>query len=409
MLRTLVSTHCKSPLAIYYCFLNPFANHSYFTVRALCQHGSVFLFCPPLQIQMLLGKWRADSISLLEPPFRSKICLLLALIAFFFFKVRLISEASYLSVFRFLAVAYLSTIHPTPVLVYYQDYLSDVLSNNFPHSSRICELIINSNPSQPNYNSTLRAIQSSTSLVIPTSELISLDTRALHSPSLAPYGGDKALYLSAMPAFKPNRESILFTQYYNPTYASNQACVFQIVARAPSQRKGLDILLHSLLLLDTWLATAEPDLKLQIVVCGKISELTMHNLFSSVSNQLSHRCGINLICRQFSPCDYMYLLSKCDLFIMPSRLESASLAALEALWHGVPSILTHACGISNFSPPKHGLLLNDMEPTSLSLLIQSFIKFPDRLRLCREHLAVDRHMFTWNHYFNSYSKLLSSL
>jgi len=409
MLRTLSSAHCQLTLPIHYSFLNPFANHSYFTVRALCQHGSVFLFCPPLQIQMLLGKWRVDSISLLTPPFRSKVCLLLALIAFIFFKVCLLSESTYLAVFRFLSVIYLYTIHPTPILVYYQDYLSDVLSTKFPHSTRICELIINSNPSQPNYRSTLRAIQCATSLVIPTSQLIPLVTHASRSPSLAPYGGDKINYLSDRPFVNPNHDSTPFTPINHLIYTRNRANTFLIVARAASQRKGLDILLHSLLLLDTWLATAEPNLDLTIVICGKILEPSMLTLYSSVSKQLSRRCCINLMSRQFSAYEYTYLLSQCDLFIMPSRLESASLAALEALWHGVPSILTYACGISSFNPPKHGLLLSDMHPILLSESIQSFIEFPERLRLCRENLAVDRQAFTWNHYLNSYSKLLLSL
>jgi len=409
MLNTPNSPQYQSFFTVNYSFLNPYANHSYFTVRALCQHGSVFLFCPPLQIQLLLGKWRTDSISLLAPPLLSKVILFLALIAFSLFKVRLISESTYLTVFRFFALIYLRTIHPTPILVYYQDYLSDALSAMFPQSYRICELIINSNPSQPNYKSTLSAIKSASSLVIPTSQLTSLAVHALNPPSLALYGGDKSQYLSVRPATNPNQHSIFYTPLDHLIYPPNQARTLRIIARAPSHRKGLDILLNSLLLLDPWLVSAEHTCKLQIVVCGMISEPSMLNLFSSVTNQLSHRCGINLMCRQFSERDYTYLLSQCDLFIMPSRLESASLAALEALWHGVPSILTNACGISNFCPPKHGLLLSDMDPNSLSESIQSFIEFPDRLRSCREHLAADRHMFTWDHYFNSYSKLLLSL
>jgi len=396
----------KSPSSSQYSFLNPFANHSYFTLRALCQHGPVYLFCPPLQIQILQGVWNCESLDLASPPLRSRVCSFLAITFFCFFKLHILTEATYLKLFRLLSILYLRRIYPFPVLVYYQDYLAETLSKHFPRSSRICELIINSNPLQPNYHSTLRAIDHSTNVVIPTPVMKQLCDRSGRQPLIAPYGGDKIDYLSPIqfnfPGFSPSSFPAVLSK-------SSSVNRLKIVARSPSHRKGLDLLLHSLLSVDSWLSSTRTFAELHVILCGQIIEAPMRDLFSSISDYLMPRGSIYLTSAQFSTTQYLGLLAGCDFFIMPSRLESSSLAALEALWLCVPSILTEACGISQFISARHGLLLEDLTPSSLSDLIQQFVQSPHFLLSCRKNLNADRTLFTWQQYFNSYSSLLQAL
>jgi len=389
-----------------YALLNPFINHTFFTLRALSQHGAVFLFCPPLQIQLLLGTWNCNCISLYASPLRSKFWSILGIVTFLLFKIRLLHESNYLKLFRILSVLYLKPIHPSPTLVFYQDYLAETLSQAFPTSRRICELIINTTPSQLNYSSTLRAVKCSTTVVIPTLKLAPLCVSADTLPVLAPYGGDKIEYLSSMSKKTPLPYSYPCISSQNTAY---KPLILKIAARSPSQRKGLDVFLHSILAVDSWLSITDSSIKLQIVICGRINEPSMLSLFSWVSHQLALRRVIHLSYRQFSSIQFTRLLAESDLFIMPSRLESSSLASLEALWHGVPSILTEACGIVNFCPPKHGLLLSQPTSSSLSRAMQHFLECPDRLHHCRDNLLADRDMFTWAQYLAGYSDLLGTM
>ena len=396
----------RSYSSSHYSFLNPFSNHSYFTLRALCQHGSVYLFCPPLQIQIIFGLWNCETINLVSPPLRSRACSILAIIFFCLFKLHLLTEATYLNLFRFISIFYLRQIHPFPILVYYQDYLAETLSQRFPRARRICELIINSNPGQPNYCSTLRAIDSSTNVVIPTLGMTQLCDRSGKQPFIAPYGGDKNNYLSPI-HFKVS--GIFTSSFPDVPYKSSSISRLKIVARSPSERKGLDLLLNSLLSVNTWLSSSRYLTELNVIICGQIIEAPMLDLFSTVSDCLRPGGAIRLASAQFSTSQYLDLLAECDLFIMPSRLESSSLAALEALWLCVPSILTEACGISQFIPARHGLILQDLSPSSLSDSIQQFVQSPHLLRSCRKHLNADRTLFSWKQYFNSYSSLLQAL
>jgi glycosyltransferase involved in cell wall biosynthesis len=386
-----------------YSFLNPFLNHSYFTLRALSQHGSVFLFCPPLQLQLILGTWRYEAVTIAPPPVLSKLYSILAIGFFCLFKLRLINECIYLLLFRALALLYLKQITPFPTLVYYQDYLADTLFREFPNTRRICELIINSTPGQVNYESTLRACVCSTSVVTPTTELYHLCGRSSHPPILAPYGGDKILYLAHTPQ---SNVYPIFSPYSHLEDHSPPIKHYKIAARAHSHRKGLDILLGALLSLERWLSSSSSSFKLEITIYGKVTEVLLCDLFANVSNALAYRGLIHLKCEQLPMSLYLDRLAQSDLFIMPSRLESSSLAALEALWHGIPSILTEACGIRSFSEPKHGILLRQLSVTELSFSIQKLLESPDRLQECKQNLLSDRHMFTWNQYFTSYTQLL---
>jgi glycosyltransferase involved in cell wall biosynthesis len=386
------------------CFINPFLNHSYFTVRALGLGSNILLFCPPLQLQFLLGRWNRTNILLVTPPLKARIVNLFCVIVFLCFRLRLVSHPFYISAFRRLLSVYLRQVSTCSVFVFYQDYVADLVERHHPESSRICELIIATQPCEHNYSSTMAAIQSSSVIVFPTPSLSHLVKPSHRRCILAPYGGNKLEYLSSHKLFDHPDLS--------PSISSGDtACgttVIRIAARSHSTRKGADVLLNALLHVDSLLANSSSSLLLDIFVCGAIREPSVISLFRMVADSLRRSNRICLQSLQLGHYEFSNLLASSDLFIMPSRLESTSLAALEALWHGVPSIITPACGVDDFINDRHGVLLTEFDPFRLASAIRSLCQSPARLDSYRRYLSQDRPIFTWNRYFDAYSHLISA-
>ena len=384
------------------CFINPFLNHSYFTVRALGYSSDLCIFCPPLQLQLFFRRWISPKIFLSNLPLVAHFYNLLCILAFICYKGRLINHSLYLRFFRFLLSLYLDSIGSVLNFVYYQDYVAELIAARFPDTFRICELIIATDVSQSNYQTTIAAIQSSSVLVLPTPALISLVLPFNSFYTIAPYGGNKSEYYSehiSSPTPLP-QSSIKSDDSFLPLSSIN------IIARAHSYRKGADILLNALVLLDKMLLSSSSTLSLDLIVCGSILEPKIRSEFLRVSALLKTSGIIRLSCKQLDQYSFSHLLVSSDIFIMPSRLESTSLAALEALWHGLPSILTAQCGVDDFVHLRHGILLGDHEPLSLARAIYTYCVHPEQLRFCRQSLIQDRPLFSWNRYFDSYREVL---
>ena len=143
------------------------------------------------------------------------------------------------------------------------------------------------------------------------------------------------------------------------------------------------------------------------MICGSISEPALLSDFHSIAGRLNDTGRVRIKCMQLTQSSFSRQLAISDLFVMPSRLESTSLAALEALWHGLPSILTPECGVDVFEDAKHGILLPDHESSSLATAIHGFCVEPHKLNECREFLMQDRPLFTWTRYFQAYRELLA--
>jgi glycosyltransferase involved in cell wall biosynthesis len=384
------------------CFINPFSNHAYFTVRALSTKSHVFIFCPPLQLQLLRGLWDRTGLRLIRPPLISRLVSTCCIFVFLFYKLHCISDSTYLYIFRYLLVIYIRQIPFCRLFVYYQDYLADSLRHTHPKSILLCELIISTDRFQLNYSSTLSAIQSASFTVIPSLSQRNLVETLHRRWFLAPYGGNKIDYRTHSSLFSNfrfrNDEAII--PHWNCTGS------IRIVARSNSYRKGADIFLKSLVLLDQMLEPCPSSVTIEVFICGSIIESNIQSEFSKAVEFLRASNQINVKSRQLDSYLFSQLLSTADLFIMPSRLESTSLAALEALWHGIPSILSPQCGVEDFVTERHGRLLIDLHPLALAKIIYSFCINPTTLDFYRACLHEDRQNFTWNAYYEAYNQIL---
>jgi glycosyltransferase involved in cell wall biosynthesis len=83
-------------------------------------------------------------------------------------------------------------------------------------------------------------------------------------------------------------------------------------------------------------------------------------------------------------------------------LEGSSPAALEALWLGVPSVLSQACGIDQFKDGDHGIILSKVTPQLLCDALYSVIQCPIKLMTWRSSIENDISLYTWKSYLESY-------
>lgn len=373
-------------------FVNPFTHHSYFTILALSACGPVEVLCPPLILQLWLGHWRREALSLRRSFLGVFFAQPLALVAYGLFSLRCISENFYLHCFYLAARIVL--LQPGAQLVYvFQDYMLPLMARTHPQRRFISEFIIQISPDLANYRSSVCAAQLAQRVVAPTS-LIQAELKD-HGVEvvLAPYGGDKSRYrrLHHKVFITPKPDELT----PSVPVASNR---FLIAARANTFRKGLDLLLEALKQLDHhW--PADLQTKVEVVICGPVVE--MQRLLA-VSDRISISSG------QLSQDAYLELLHQADLFVMPSRLEGSSPAALEALWLGVPALLTANCGVESFQPGEHGLLIDPPTAPVLSDHLRQVLLHPELLSTWRHTLARDRHRFTWNRYLATVAQLLAS-
>lgn len=376
-------------------FANPFNHHNFFTVHALSNIGKTFVLCPPLQLQFLFGRW------ICKPPktWLGLLPFILQVLCGFLFillRSRLIDEKFYLN-FMTASCNLIALNHKGLVWVHYQDYIT--LSDQARSSLKadICELIIHSHPDANNWDSTLRAVSQSTIVLSPNQETIhpQLEEHVKGTVFFAPYGGDKESYLSQR---TPDQEF---------DFQSISTTTFRIAARANSYRKGLDTFIEALLILsNNPLISAYTNI--HCIICGRITSLSGRRQFHEVVQKLENT-NVTVTAAQLSPNDYISELRKSDLFVMPSRLESMSLAALEALWLGIPCVITSNCGISNFISGKHGFHLTHHDPCELAELISNFIRDKTLSPTLRSNLANDRNLFAWDDYFAAYSQGITSI
>jgi glycosyltransferase involved in cell wall biosynthesis len=385
------------------CFINPFLNHSYLTVRALSANYSVTLFCPPLQLQLLFNVWEIRPLSIAAQTPRSFIVSSLLILSFTFYRLGLLSERLYLSSFELFLPLATKRFNSEWIFFYYQDYVAELLHKFNSSSKRICELIIQTDPQCSNYTSTLRAIELSSLVICPTRKMAFLCDKISKTPVIAPYGGNKYEFIAN--SFFTTSFLTSCLDYGMPT--KDTTAPFRIVARSNTRRKGLDVLLGALPIIESSLNTALHSRSIDILICGRIHELDLYNDFLDAESSLKLANRVTLKFGHYNHSQFHTLLSKADLFIMPSRLESTSLAALEALWHAVPSILSNECGLDIFIPGSYGILLSDLNPSTLARAIVSSYTNPIFLTHCRSQLITDRDLFTWQQYFNAYSRLIS--
>jgi glycosyltransferase involved in cell wall biosynthesis len=384
-------------------FLSPLKHHSYFTALALSNSGDVVFLCPALELSFLLKEW---SYSEFRPKHRSVLdtaCVLIAILLYCLFKLQLLTEFRYRKLFQPLARFYQLIHRDASVVVFYQDHLS---LSKIPNGNQriLCELIIDTNTRLANWQATTESSMRSDLIVIPNLHMSHIPLFISKPYIVAPYGGDQVSYLKSNLSQGKSGSTEISANSISPNTIIHD---LTIVARSNSYRKGLDILLSALLILKHQLVVHDIPIKLRILIAGTITDPNMLTLYDSCKSLLDPR-SISLSYSQYSTQQYLSALSSADLFIMPSRLESTSLAALEALYHGVPSILSKQCGIGDFKPHSHGLLLSSLEPSHLARLILFLLKSPHLLQQYRRSIVRDQNLFTWKSYVDSYSNLLAN-
>jgi glycosyltransferase involved in cell wall biosynthesis len=379
-------------------FANPHGHHSYFTVAALSRLGSVILLCPPLQLQLSTRRLQAEGLKIVTPTLHVLFCQLLSVLFFLLYKLRLLTERHYLDFLSGLSSSIIKS-HSGLVWVHYQDYLQlSPCSRHFVRKD-ICELIIDSTPHQPNWSTTQLAVANADAVVVPTSSMSSTYLMISKPVVVAPYGGNKAAYTQFRHAIP----------YQSPSEPPKPKTPFTIVARSNSFRKGIDIFLMALDALSLNPIFCEYP-AIEVCICGLVQEPDALELLTNFKRRLeATRSAIAISAIQYSQSDYSLLLAKADLFVMPSRLEGSSPAALEALWLGIPCVLSKECGVSQFKHGRHGILLESNDSVLLADAILLALHSSPLRADWRSSLAQDRQLFTWQNYFNAYRQLVDIL
>lgn len=379
-----------------YCFFaNPHNHHSYFTALALSQSYPVLLLCPPLQIQLFCRKWSKKNLRLKTPSIKEFSVQMLALMSFILYKLSLMNESQYLSVIIESAKIILASKNAY-IFVHYQDYIRIPAEVCKHVSLDICEIIISLGHNSSNQKTTYEAASSADIVVCPNTSMAEMFQKSGKARVIAPYGGDKSIY-------RQTSRRAAFPSSINDTEFKKS---FLICARANTNRKGLDILLDSLLLLSKKLKYKSTPF-IDVRICGSVAPGEDETMLKHTIKVLGKHSTISITAAQYTQNDYNSLLRASDFFVMPSRLESTSLAALEALWHGVPCILSKECGVDAFVDGRHGFLLDSLADTCLAEALYEIIDKSDLACSVRKNLAKDRDLFKWNNYLNAYKNILS--
>jgi glycosyltransferase involved in cell wall biosynthesis len=384
---------------LYFLFVNPHIHHSYFSVLALSQVLPVVVICPPLQLQLFMRKWEMNGLRIKRSSLAETIAQMLSFVCFLLYKIRALPEEGYISVLSFVCSSLLA-FRKCYIFYHYQDYIKVNPSLRTGLFFDICEMIISINKSTSNQADSLKACKLADIVVCPSTALSQGLVTLSKNIYIAPYGGDKSGYLCGI----PRNEKVLI----DCALPTNRLR-YLITARANSQRKGLDILLSSLCILNDHFA-AHPhllsDSTIDLRICGSIAPGADYLKYHATLEKLSVSKKIILSAKQYTQAECINLVASSDFFIMPSRLEGSSPAALEALWLGVPCILSRECGIDSFVSTRHGVQLESLTSICLSKAICHFILEPSTLTKMRHNLELDRALFSWRQYLDAYKNLL---
>lgn len=384
-------------------FINPYSHHSYFTVRALSRVGALDVLCPPLILQLLLGHWRQDALCMRWSVAGVLVAQPLSIFSYLLYSYRLIPEPLYLACFRLAARVLLFRFNSRQIVYGYQDYILPVILASRRPLSFICECIIQIPVGQLNRPTSLLAAQRARMVLAPTSRIQEeFDCEGI-PVLLAPYGGDKSCYRTSrrLHAKTPLQPEVRHSQ-------GSGSLELVIAARANTRRKGADILFDALEQLDQhW--PADLQTRIQVVICGTLTESQLVKDLHQLEQRLAPSQRIAIRTGQLAQDSYLDLLKKADLFIMPSRLEGSSPAALEALWMGVPALLSASCGIEAFQSGQHGLILDPLSSQTLQQALVTLLADQKSLEAWRLNLQRDLKTYTWDGYMKTVATAVAAL
>jgi len=381
--------HNSNNCPLTFLFVNPHIHHSYFTALALSRIGSVEILCPPLLIALVCRRYHTVGLNLKLLTKSSLIVHPISLLIFLLYKARIISDKLYVNSLNILSVMLCKT--KTYHYIYtYQDYMNQFLSTVSTSSTTIVEQIINTDPCQDNYLSSLRAFQMADIIICPTNDMLNQPYITTKPSYAVNYGGDKMSYM--------NFPSIIESSSPQPRNSINSPDhQYLVTVRANNIRKGLDIFLDAI---DELFLFRKITPNVCFVIAGHVSDADSIARISQLNLQLSTRSSSFISMGQLDPHKYFLLLNNSDFFIMPSRLEGSGLAALEALWHCVPSLISTECGACVFRNKRHGILLSPNSSSMLASAIYSLLTDSTLLPYYKSCLKQDRINFTWHNYIS---------
>jgi glycosyltransferase involved in cell wall biosynthesis len=136
--------------------------------------------------------------------------------------------------------------------------------------------------------------------------------------------------------------------------------------------KGLDVLIRSLAVL----VRCDPRVKLLLAGDGPEREP-----LEELARSLDVHRQIDFLGWQGRD-QIKDLLSKCDVFVLPSRWESFGLVLLEALYCGIPVVATNVVGIPEvIEDGTNGLLVEPENPVALAAAIKRILSDHDLQKL----------------------------
>ncbi len=146
-------------------------------------------------------------------------------------------------------------------------------------------------------------------------------------------------------------------------------------------RKGLDILLQAFKQLTQKYNNISLD-----VIGTKDNEFTKY----STSNVIFHGyCDANKI---------INILSSNDIFVLPSRYERAGHATIEAMWYGLPVIVTNTCGLPEpVNNSGCGYVIKSESVQELENAMISLIETPQLvMEMSKKAIISSRDSWTWD-------------
>lgn len=378
-------------------FANPHLHHSYFTCLSLSlSNRTLYILCPPLTIQILFNKWRLP-LPQGHLSFYQRAITAVGVFAFLLFKTRIIDEDLYLKYFVILFDIFLQTLCNPSVYVY-QDYLNKsrvLIAKNLP---TYCELIIAVTESSHNYSSTLLALKRADHILGPSEHVF--ESLPSKSHAIFHYGGDTSEYLNQ----RHHRIKLSSTDL-QPVCLTETPLT--IIFRSATYRKGADISFSAIYHLMSLWDSCKSTPFVHIHFAGNIEEPTLRSVYYKLLTCIKqYYPKISLASSQLDQDNYLQMLATADLYVMPSRLEGSSLAALEALWYSVPCIITPQCGVSAFIDYRHGRLLPNHDPTLLASFIHELLENDSLRREISNNLMADRSQFDWTRYLTLHQYIL---
>lgn len=382
-------------------FINPYAHHAYFSILALSRLDDVEILCPPFIIDLLLRRWKTRGLRLHYSAINFFFISPILVFVYWSKQFGLFSDKSYIKIFVYCASLLLRCSGERVIIYCYQDYLLNLIKQANSSVHFIVEFIIQFPRDQPNSDSSIEVAHLATAVTAPTKLIVDELVQHGIQASLTPYGGDKLSFRN-LKSRAGRKTSIFYDIPANHVHEKQRCDTFLIAARSNSLRKGMDILLEALDALDQDFPDSSFS-SLEVIICGNVTDPYLANCASRLSKQFNASGKVRLRNGQLNQDNYLQLLKSSDIFVMPSRLEGSSYAALEALWQGVPSVLSPFCGVEMFKPAEHGELLDPLTSDSLEKILREILIDPDRLDNFRFSLERDQHLFTWERYTTAVS------